>query len=173
MLLGWSGNDSTTANIYYRSHRDTSSGGWGSWRRLLYADESIKNPNPIKFRNINGNTVSYDGSSTVDLTAGTYIAKLPYGFNSWASGCTWGNTTGTSFASWNDSTGGSIDFRRDNPSSGKMSIKVDGRVYVNEGYNPVLSSEYNNGFWGIRTPDGGNDWIRTPNNGLIPYVSGS
>lgn len=138
----------------------------------VYSYESLKNPNPIKFRNINGNSVSYDGSSTIDLTAGTYIAKLPYGFNSWSSGCTWGNTTGTSFASWNDSTGGSIDFRRDNPSSGKMSIKVDGRVYVNEGYNPVLSSEYNNGFWGMRTPDGGNNWIRTPNNGLIPYVSG-
>ena len=172
LLLGWSGSDSTTGNIYYRSHRDTNSGGWGSWRRLLYSDESIKNPNPIKFRDINGNSVSYDGSSTVDLTAGTYIAKLPYGFSSWSSGVGWGNTTGTSFASWNDSTGGSIDFRRDNPSSGKMSIKVDGRVYVNEGLNPVLSSSYDNGFWGIRTPDGGNNWIRTPNNGLIPYVSG-
>lgn len=172
LLLGWSGSDSTTGNIYYRSHRDTNSGGWGSWRRLLYSDESIKNPNPIKFRDINGNSVSYDGSSTVDLTAGTYIAKLPYGFSSWSSGVGWGNTTGTSFASWNDSTGGSIDFRRDNPSSGKMSIKVDGRVYVNEGLNPVLSSSYDNGFWGIRTPDGGNNWIRTPDAGLIPYVSG-
>ena len=175
LLLGWSSSDSATAYIYYRSHRDTTSGGWGAWRRLFYADElpsSMKNPNAIKFKDINGNTVSYDGSSACDLTTGTYIAKLPYGFSSWASGCTWGNTTGTSFASWNDSTGGSIDFRRDNPSSGKMSIKVDGRVYVNEGNNPVLSSESNNGFWGMRTPDGGNDWIRTSNNGLIPYVSG-
>lgn len=175
LLLGWSSSDSTTAYIYYRSHRDTTSGGWGAWRRLFYADElpsSMKNPNAIKFKDINGNTVSYDGSSACDLTAGTYIAKLPYGFSSWASGCTWGNTTGTSFASWNDSTGGSIDFRRDNPSSGKMSIKVDGRVYVNEGNNPVLSSESNNGFWGMRTPDGDNDWIRTSNNGLIPYISG-
>ena len=176
LLLGWSGSDSTTAYIYYRSHRDTTSGGWGAWRRLFYADElpsSMKNPNAIKFRDINGTTISYDGSSAVDLTAGTYIAKLPYGFNSWSSGCTWGNTTGTSFASWNDSTGGAIDFRRDNPSSGKMSIKVDGRVYVNEGSNPVLSSELGNGFWGMRTPDGGNNWIRTPDNGLIPYASGS
>ena len=116
--------------------------------------------------------VTYDGSAAKDLTSGTYIAKLPYGFASFASGATWGNTTGTSIASWNDSTGGSIDFRRDNPSSGKMSIKVDGRVYVNEGHNPVLSAESNSGFWGMRTPDGGNDWIRTPNNGLIPCVPG-
>lgn len=133
---------------------------------------SLKNSNAIKFKNITGSVVSYDGSAAVDLTTGTYIAKLPYGFASWNSGVTWGNTTGTSFASWNDSTGGSIDFRRDNPSSGKMSIKVDGRVYVNEGTNPVISSAYENGFWGLRTPDGDNNWIRTPNSGIIPYISG-
>ena len=159
-------------NIYYRRHTE---GGFSNWRRLAFANEiptSLKNPNAIKFKDINGNVVTYDGSAAKDLTSGTYIAKLPYGFASFTSGATWGNTTGTSFASWNDSTGGSIDFRRDNPSSGKMSIKVDGRVYVNEGHNPVLSAESNNGFWGMRTPDGGNDWIRTPNNGLIPYVSG-
>lgn len=159
-------------NIYYRRHTE---GGFSNWRRLAFANEiptSLKNPNAIKFKDINGNVVTYDGSAAKDLTSGTYIAKLPYGFASFASGATWGNTTGTSFASWNDSTGGSIDFRRDNPSSGKMSIKVDGRVYVNEGHNPVLSAESDNRFWGMRTPDGGNDWIRTPNNGLIPYVSG-
>lgn len=147
-----------------------------TWTRLANVSEipsSLKNPNAIKFKDINGNIVTYDGSAAKDLTVGTYIAKLPYGFNSFASGPTWGNTTGTSIASWNDSTGGSIDFRRDNPSAGKMSIKVDGRVYVNEGHNPVLSAESNNGFWGMRTPDGGNDWIRTPNNGLIPYISGN
>lgn len=159
-------------NIYYRRHTE---GGFSNWRRLAFANEiptSLKNPNAIKFKDINGNVVTYDGSAAKDLTSGTYIAKLPYGFASFASGATWGNTTGTSFASWNDSTGGSIDFRRDNPSSGKMSIKVDGRVYVNEGHNPVLSAESDNRFWGMRTPDGGNDWIRTPNNGLIPCVSG-
>ena len=145
---------------------------WPSWAEVTGKPSSLKNPYAIKFKDINGNVATYDGSAVKDLTAGTYIAKLPYGFASFTSGATWGNTTGTSFASWNDSTGGSIDFRRDNPSKGKMSIKVDGRVYVNEGANPVLSAEYGNSFWGMRTPDGGNDWIRTPNNGLIPYVSG-
>lgn len=133
---------------------------------------AIKNPNAIKFKDINGAEVSYDGSVAKDLTSGVYIAKLPYGFASFASSVTWGNTVGTSFASWNDASGGSIDFRKDNPSSGKMSIKVDGRVYVNEGTNPVLSASNSNGFWGIRTPDGNNDWVRTPDNGLIPYRSG-
>lgn len=143
------------------------------WADISSKPSSLKNPYAIKFRDINGNEISYDGSSAKDLTTGTYIAKLPYGFSSFAPKPTWGNTTGTSIASWNDSSGGSIDFRKDNPASGKLSIKVDGRVYVNEGTNPVLSAESNSGFWGMRTPDGGNDWIRTSNNGLLPYVNGN
>mgnify|MGYP004454154437 FL=1 len=100
------------------------------------------------------------------------MAKLPYGFSSFNSKPTWGNTVGTSIASWNDDGSGSIDFRKDNPLTGKMSIKINGRIYVNDGANPVLSAEINNGFWGIRTPDGGNDWIRTSDKGLLPYISG-
>ena len=98
--------------------------------------------------------------------------RVPWGFNSWSSGATWGNTTGTSFATWGDSTGGSIDFRRDNPSSGKMSIKVDGRVYVNEGTNPCLSAVIPGDYWAIRNPDGGDTWIKTTTNGFLPYTSG-
>lgn len=143
------------------------------WADISSKPSSLKNPYAIKFRDINGNEVSYDGSAAKDLTTGTYIARLPYGFSSFNSKPTWGNTTGTSIACWKDASSGSIDFRKDNPSSGKMSIKVDGRVYVNEGTNPVLSAESNNGFWGMRTPDGANDWIRTPNNGLLPYINGN
>ena len=143
------------------------------WADISSKPSSLKNPAAIKFRDINGTEVSYDGSVAKDLTPGTYIARLPYGFSSFDSKPTWGNTTGTSIACWKDASGGSIDFRKDNPASGKLSIKVDGRVYVNEGTNPVLSAESNNGFWGMRTPDGGNDWIRTSNNGLLPYVNGN
>lgn len=143
------------------------------WADISSKPSSLKNPEAIKFKDINGKEVSYDGSTAKDLTTGTYIAKLPYGFAAFAPNPTWGNTNGTSIASWNDSNGGSIDFRKDNPSSGKMSIKVDGRVYVNEGANPVLSAEYGDGFWGMRTPDGANNYIKTPNYGLIPYTSGN
>lgn len=142
------------------------------WEDISNKPSSLKNPEAIKFRDINGAEVSYDGSIARDLMAGTYIAKLPYGFSSFTSEPTWGNVIGTSIASWNDSTEGSIDFRKDNPLEGKMSIKVNGRVYVNGGFNPVLSAEFNNDYWGIRTPDGGNDWIRTPNAGLLPYTYG-
>lgn len=142
------------------------------WEDISSKPSSLKNPEAIKFRDINGNEVSYDGSIAKDLTTGIYMAKLPYGFSSFNLKPTWGNTKGTSIASWNDDGGGSIDFRKDNPLTGKMSIKVNGRVYVNDGVNPVLSAEINNGFWGIRTPDGDNNWIRTPDNGLLPYISG-
>lgn len=143
------------------------------WADISSKPSSLKNPASIKFRDIDGNEVSYDGSVAKNLTTGTYIARLPYGFSWFNSKPTWGSTTGTSIACWNGASGGSIDFRKDNPSSGKMSIKVDGRVYVNEGTNPVLSAEHNNNYWGMRTPDGGNDWIRTPNSGLLPYINGN
>lgn len=142
------------------------------WEDISSKPSSLKNPEAIKFRDINGAEVSYDGSIARNLMEGTYIAKLPYGFSSFTSEPTWGNVIGSSTASWNDSTGGSIDFRKDNPSEGKMSIKVNGRVYVNGGFNPVLSAEFNNDYWGIRTPDGGDDWIRTPKTGLLPYTYG-
>lgn len=142
------------------------------WEDISNKPSSLKNPEAIKFRDINGAEISYDGSAAKNLMEGTYIAKLPYGFSSFTSEPTWGNIIGSSIASWNDESGGSIDFRKDNPSEGKMSIKVNGRVYVNGGFNPVLSAEFNNSYWGIRTPDGGNDWIRTPNTGLLPYTYG-
>lgn len=102
-------------------------------------------------------------------------SSYPLGFaSSSTTNAGWGNQTGTTVVTWNDSTGGSVDWRRDNPSSGKISMKVDGRVYVNEGANPVLSSQKPvDGYWGICTPDGANnEWIRTTTQGLIPYTSG-
>ena len=90
---------------------------------------------------------------------------------------TWGNQTGTGIHYENDSTGGSFEFRRDNPSSGKVSLKLDGRVYVSEGNYPVLSSTFDgNGYPAILTPDGASSWIRVTNSssyGLLPYTSGS
>ena len=76
LLLGWAGNDNTIGDIWYRSHRDTNSGGWSAWKRLAYATEipsvptSLKNPNALTMQ-ANGTTVaSYDGSSakTVNIT---------------------------------------------------------------------------------------------------------
>lgn len=39
LLLGWSGNDNTTEHLWYRSHRDTSTGGWGTWQKIAYVSD--------------------------------------------------------------------------------------------------------------------------------------
>lgn len=39
LLLGWSGNDNTTEHLWYRSHRDTSTGGWGTWQKVAYVSD--------------------------------------------------------------------------------------------------------------------------------------
>lgn len=118
-------------------------------------------------------TASDVGAVPTNGNAGT--CSYPAGFASRTTGATWGNTIGTSFTSWNDSTGGSIDFRQDNPSSGKVSIKVDGRFYYNEGNTAVWGLTSANGYWGMTDPDGNtntNCWIRTTQAGIIPYQSG-
>lgn len=73
LLLGWAGNDNTIGDIWYRSHRDTNSGGWSAWKRLAYATEipsvptSLKNPYAFTFK-INGSPWSvYDGSAAKEI----------------------------------------------------------------------------------------------------------
>ena len=39
LLLGWSGNDNTTEHLWYRSHRDTSTDGWGTWQKIAYVSD--------------------------------------------------------------------------------------------------------------------------------------
>lgn len=121
---------------------------------------------------------TYNGADMAlssDISSGNAnTSTMPLGFASRLTGAEWGNTIGTSFTSWNDPTGGAIDFRQDNPSSGKMSIKVDGRVYVNEGNNPVMGTELAGNLWGMTSPDGENNvWIRTTTRGIVPYQGGA
>lgn len=40
LLLGWSGTNSVTDKVYYRSHRDNG-GGWGEWKQLAYTTDLI------------------------------------------------------------------------------------------------------------------------------------
>lgn len=140
---------------------------------VSYADVAGKTNHIISLRDLNGVTQNYDGSADVDLTAGTYMSLLPYGFNSWSSEVTWGNTTGTSFACWNDDTGGAIDFRKDNPISGKLSLKVNGRLYASGGAFPAVLAESDGEFWSLRTPDGENMWLRVGRWGIIPEEKGN
>lgn len=37
----WSGSDNTTGGMFYRSHRDTATGGWGGWRRIWLQGDAV------------------------------------------------------------------------------------------------------------------------------------
>ena len=118
-------------------------------------------------------TIATDGG-IVNHANGADTCSYPAGFTSRSTGVTWGNTTGTSFTSWNTTNSGAIDFRYDNPSTGKLSIKVDGRFYFNEGNTPAAGLKSANSYWGLTGPDGeDNIWIRGTSLGFIPYQSGS
>lgn len=59
LFLGWSGADNYTEHIWYRSHRDTSTGGWGNWRKVVYADEVTTT---VKNFTLSASGWFYDGS---------------------------------------------------------------------------------------------------------------
>lgn len=112
------------------------------------------------------------GNLTGNATTAT-TSSYPAGFSNRSTNQTWGNQTGTTVTGWNEVNGGSVDWRRDNPSSGKISLKVDGRFYGQEGTYPTMLMRNENGYWGLCDPDAANNvWIRTTSQGIIPYQSG-
>lgn len=100
--------------IWLRMHNSFTQGnGWGNW---------------VGVPNVNGNIASSTKSD------------YPTGFSSRSTSSTWGNTTGTHITGWGTSTGGAIAFMNDNPSAGKVSIKIDGLFYQDEGKYKVLDT---------------------------------
>ena len=47
LFLGWSGTDSTTEHLYYRSHRDVSTGGWGPWKTIAFTTDNVASANTL------------------------------------------------------------------------------------------------------------------------------
>ena len=47
LFLGWSGADSVTEHLYYRSHRDTTTGGWGPWRTVAFTTDNVASANAL------------------------------------------------------------------------------------------------------------------------------
>lgn len=81
-------------------------------------------------------TQMYDNNQRV------YSSNNPMGFMKQATAQGWGNQTGTFVTGFDDSTGGSISFRRDNPTPASMSMIIDGTVYVNGGHDRVYCASY-------------------------------
>lgn len=93
-------------------------------------------------------------NGTANWAGGASYAEYLYGFNGRTTSQTWGNQTGTFITGMNDSTSGSIAFRRDNPAAGQMSVIIDGRYYQREGQQVVLDASnfsYSNGTLYITT----------------------
>ncbi len=100
-------------------------------------------------------SASVNGSQNVTITTtyqfgsidGRYLKHIALngGLNPVSGITTWGNSIGTVVAEWCDSSGNSaFKFKKDNPLSGKMSMLIDGTVYINEGTEAVASQAWVN-----------------------------
>lgn len=105
LLLGWSGSDTTTEKIYYRSHRDTTTGGWGPWKQIAYTDLATTSSNGLMssadkskldamfdivtfIKNLNVTTNWMDtGIASTNLDSGSYIVQIDC--NAWSGGGLW------------------------------------------------------------------------------------
>ena len=92
----------------------------------------------------NDHTHNYAGSSSAGGSANSSV--IPYGFSNRAGSTNWGNQTGTYVTDWGDSTGGSIQFRSNNPASGQLSALIDGYFYQREGQNRCLDTSDSSSF---------------------------
>lgn len=88
---------------------------------------NIKDANAAR----SSHTHNYAGSSSAGGVATS--AHMIDGFASNNTSFTWGNQTGTAIKVFNDSSGGSMGWRKDNPASGQMSQVIDGTIYIKEG----------------------------------------
>lgn len=95
---------------------------------------------------VSGNTIRLKAKSGAVLATLTvpFATRMSYpnGFSreQASAGDGWGNQTGTFITGWSTAGGGAISFRNNNPSSGKVSMKIDGVIYQNEGTNKVVDS---------------------------------
>lgn len=101
--------------------------------------------NKIKLTRANGKTVektinNVSNASSASFASTATLTAYPQGFDSRTTSATWGNTTGAFLTGWHTSSGGDVAFMNDNPSSGKVSMKLDGYFYQNEGANRVLDT---------------------------------
>lgn len=146
LLLGWSGNDNTTEHLWYRSHRDTSTGGWGEWNKVAYV-------NDLTWSNISGKP---NVATKSDLTWANISGKpsIPSTFN--------GSITDTSTDFNNLTSEGHycIDISpsyqgKNGPNEGAwglLDVKVAGRMVVQTYYGDANANVY------VRNRRDGSTW---------------
>ena len=113
LLLGWSGNDNTTEHLWYRSHRDTSTGGWGTWQKIAYVSDltwsnisgkpNVATKSDLTWANISGKPSIPNADDTTTVSSGdlnNYTTTGKYYMPNALSNYTNHPTTGTDMGDW-------------------------------------------------------------------------
>lgn len=133
LLCEWSGSDNTSGHLYYRSHRDTSTGGWAPWVTILDNDNysSIADSRYLK---LSGGTLT--GLLTIS-TSGKWVVL----------GC-----QNESFAHYSTNAGNGHWFN--------TNVYVQGNIYCGSSYNTkVLTVAGGDITAGFTKPHTGMSWI--------------
>lgn len=118
--------------------RGKNNGTWQAWRKVLdstnYTDYTVTKTGT-------GASGTWGIGISGNAATATTANRLA-GFSSGgaATSCTWGNQTGTAIYVAATPAGGGVFFRDNNPSSGKVSMGIDGLFYQNEGAYACLDT---------------------------------
>lgn len=152
LFLGWSGSDSVTEHLYYRSHRDTNTGGWGPWRTVAFTTDNVASADTL---------TSNAGSATQPIY---FSGGKPIACSYSLSKSVPSNAVFTDTNTWRGC--------QDNLTSAAtdQSLSAAQGKWLNENKLNAINA---NGYWGMATPSGNSgDWIRTTSAGIIPYQPG-
>ena len=72
LILTWTG-DSTTPNLYYRSHRESPATGWTPWRKIAYIDDTVARATSDG----NGNNIAATYATKAEI-GGSSVKKQTY-----------------------------------------------------------------------------------------------
>ncbi len=113
LLLGWSGADNTTEHLWYRSHRDTSTGGWGTWQKIAYVSDltwsnisgkpDVATKSDLTWANISGKPSIPNADDTTTVSSGdlnNYTTTGKYYMPNGVANYTNHPTTGTDMGDW-------------------------------------------------------------------------
>lgn len=157
---------------------------------MIKSTNTSNNYATIQFINSSGASMGFLGMSAVN--GGLYrwksdasVARAIIDEDTWS----WALPSPTSGAYWqglmkvnNDGVmeaGKYLDFHNTGNTSNDYDVRLQSNganrnvVYLPTGSGDLTIMQHANSYWGIMTPGGNNtDWIRTTQNGLIPYQSG-
>lgn len=152
LFLGWSGADSVTEHLYYRSHRDTHTGGWGPWKTIAFTTDNVASANTL---------TSNAGSATQPIY---FSGGKPVACSYSLSKSVPSNAVFTDTNTWRGCQNNLTSTATD------QSLSAAQGKWLNENKLNAINA---NGYWGMATPSGNSgDWIRTTSAGIIPYQPG-